>query len=116
MTDVDKVIYVDSDTVFVNKVSLVWKLFHEMNQSHLTAMVLEDLEPNKSVYSSEQVKIPYFGKQGTVEIALGAVGYKNVCRYSIISILEYNFINLQVHYKLYRSEFRNHVNESEENA
>lgn len=67
--DADKVIYVDTDAVFVNKVSLVWKLFHKMNRSHLTAMVLEDLEPNESVYSSGQVKIPYFGQQGRVRIS-----------------------------------------------
>lgn len=63
--DVDKVIYMDSDTVFVNEVKNMWQLFHRMNSSHLAAATWEDLEPNDSPYSDGRIKIPYYGKQGT---------------------------------------------------
>ncbi|CAG9789339.1 unnamed protein product [Diatraea saccharalis] len=60
---IDSMIYVDTDTLFLGPVDELWSFFLKFNSSHISAMALEDDNPNVSWYP-RFAKHPFYGKYG----------------------------------------------------
>ncbi|VVC91532.1 unnamed protein product, partial [Leptidea sinapis] len=60
---IDSMIYVDTDTLFLGPVEELWNKFSKFNQSQISAMTLEDDNPNVSWYP-RFAKHPFYGKFG----------------------------------------------------
>lgn len=60
---IDAMIYVDTDTLFLGPVEELWHYFTQFNSSQMSAMALEDDNPNVSWYP-RFAKHPFYGKFG----------------------------------------------------
>lgn len=60
---IDAMIYVDTDTLFLGPVDELWQTFARFNSSQISAMALEDDNPNVSWYP-RFAKHPFYGKYG----------------------------------------------------
>ncbi|KAJ8723890.1 hypothetical protein PYW07_007870 [Mythimna separata] len=60
---IDAMIYVDADTLFLGPVEELWQFFSQFNSSQISAMSLEDDNPNVSWYP-RFAKHPFYGKYG----------------------------------------------------
>ncbi|XP_047509946.1 glucoside xylosyltransferase 1 [Pieris napi] len=60
---VDAMLYVDTDTIFLGPPEQLWDLFSQFNAYQITAMSLEDDNPNVSWYP-RFAKHPFYGKYG----------------------------------------------------
>ncbi|CAH2094587.1 unnamed protein product [Euphydryas editha] len=60
---IDSMIYVDTDTLFLGPVDELWDAFRKFNDSQISAMTLEDDNPNVSWYP-RFAKHPFYGKYG----------------------------------------------------
>ncbi|XP_045453273.1 glucoside xylosyltransferase 1-like [Melitaea cinxia] len=60
---IDSMIYVDTDTLFLGPVDELWDAFGKFNESQISAMTLEDDNPNVSWYP-RFAKHPFYGKYG----------------------------------------------------
>lgn len=60
---IDAMIYVDTDTLFLGPVEELWNYFSLFNISQISAMTLEDDNPNVSWYP-RFAKHPFYGKYG----------------------------------------------------
>ncbi|XP_047536978.1 glucoside xylosyltransferase 1 isoform X1 [Vanessa atalanta] len=60
---IDSMIYVDTDTLFLGPADDLWKTFKKFNNSQISAMTLEDDNPNVSWYP-RFAKHPFYGKYG----------------------------------------------------
>lgn len=60
---IDAMIYVDADTLFLGPVEELWDTFTQFNISQMSAMALEDDNPNVSWYP-RFAKHPFYGKYG----------------------------------------------------
>lgn len=69
LNDVDKLLYVDTDVLFVNEVFDVWQHFHKMNSSQLAALTPEHEEPNVGWYN-RFARHPYYGELGNSVIII----------------------------------------------
>lgn len=63
LNDIDCILYVDTDTLFLSPVEDVWKHFQYMNSSQLAALAPEHEDPNIGWYN-RFAKHPYYGKLG----------------------------------------------------
>ncbi|XP_045776174.1 glucoside xylosyltransferase 1 [Maniola jurtina] len=63
ISHIDAMIYVDTDTLFLGPVEELWQAFTKMNRSQMSAMTLEDDNPNVSWYP-RFAKHPFYGKYG----------------------------------------------------
>lgn len=63
MENVDSVLYVDTDTLFLTPVENVWEHFHKFNASQMAALAPEHEDPNVGWYN-RFAKHPYYGKLG----------------------------------------------------
>ncbi|KAL0819616.1 hypothetical protein ABMA28_007698 [Loxostege sticticalis] len=63
LTHIDAMIYVDTDTLFLGPVDELWNFFSHFNSSQISAMTLEDDNPNISWYP-RFAKHPFYGKYG----------------------------------------------------
>lgn len=63
MPDIDSVVYLDTDTLFISPVENVWRYFHKFNTSQVAALTPEHEDPNVGWYNRFS-KHPYFGKLG----------------------------------------------------
>ncbi|KAK9881749.1 hypothetical protein WA026_017270 [Henosepilachna vigintioctopunctata] len=63
LKDVDSVLYMDTDTLFLTPVEKVWQFFHKMNSSHIAALAPEHEDPNVGWYN-RFARHPYYGKLG----------------------------------------------------
>ncbi|CAH0594271.1 unnamed protein product [Chrysodeixis includens] len=60
---IDAMIYVDTDTLFLGPVEELWQFFRKFNSIQISAMTLEDDNPNISWYP-RFAKHPFYGKYG----------------------------------------------------
>ncbi|XP_041969095.1 glucoside xylosyltransferase 1 [Aricia agestis] len=60
---IDTMIYVDTDTLFLGPAEVLWQKFTEFNSSQISAMALEDDNPNVSWYP-RFAKHPFYGQYG----------------------------------------------------
>ncbi|XP_026760574.1 glucoside xylosyltransferase 1 [Galleria mellonella] len=60
---IDSMIYVDTDTLFLGPVNELWSYFSRFNSSQISAVALEDDNPNVSWYP-RFAKHPFYGKYG----------------------------------------------------
>lgn len=60
---IDAMIYVDTDTLFLGPVEELWQFFTKFNSIQISAMTLEDDNPNISWYP-RFAKHPFYGKYG----------------------------------------------------
>ncbi|KAM3956547.1 glucoside xylosyltransferase 1 shams [Aphomia sociella] len=60
---IDSMIYVDTDTLFLGPADELWSYFNQFNSSQISAMALEDDNPNVSWYP-RFAKHPFYGKYG----------------------------------------------------
>nr|CAH7721530.1 unnamed protein product [Callosobruchus chinensis] len=63
LKDVDSILYMDSDTLFLTPVETVWEHFHKFNATQMAALVPEHEDPNVGWYN-RFAKHPYYGKLG----------------------------------------------------
>ncbi|XP_049877470.1 glucoside xylosyltransferase 1-like [Pectinophora gossypiella] len=63
MTHIDSLIYVDTDTLFLGPADELWSYFFKFNSSQISALALEDNNPNLSWYP-RFAKHPFYGKLG----------------------------------------------------
>ncbi|XP_072929851.1 glucoside xylosyltransferase 1 [Epargyreus clarus] len=63
ITHIDSMIYVDTDTLFLGPVDELWHSFSQFNSSQISAMTLEDDNPNVSWYP-RFAKHPFYGRYG----------------------------------------------------
>uniref|UniRef100_A0A3Q3EQS1 Glucoside xylosyltransferase 1 n=1 Tax=Labrus bergylta TaxID=56723 RepID=A0A3Q3EQS1_9LABR len=63
LTEVDSLIYVDTDILFLQPVEDIWSLLSKFNSSHLAAMAPEHEEPRIGWYN-RFARHPYYGKTG----------------------------------------------------
>ncbi|XP_028163603.1 glucoside xylosyltransferase 1 [Ostrinia furnacalis] len=63
LTHIDAMIYVDTDTLFLGPADEIWHFFSQFNSSQISAMTLEDDNPNISWYP-RFAKHPFYGKYG----------------------------------------------------
>lgn len=63
LTNVDSVLYLDTDTIFISPIQDVWKFFHQFNSTQVAALSPEHEDPNVGWYNRFS-KHPYFGKLG----------------------------------------------------
>lgn len=63
LTDVDSILYVDTDVLFMTPVETVWSHFGKMNSSQMVALAPEHEEPNVGWYN-RFARHPYYGPLG----------------------------------------------------
>lgn len=63
LKDIDSILYVDTDTLFLTPVEEVWKYFGKMNSSQMAAVAPEHEDPNVGWYN-RFARHPYYGKLG----------------------------------------------------
>lgn len=63
LKDVDSLLYVDTDILFLQPVEDIWDLLSQFNASHLAAMAPEHEEPRIGWYN-RFARHPYYGKTG----------------------------------------------------
>lgn len=63
LKDVDSLLYVDTDIIFLQPVEEIWALLSRFNSSHLAAMAAEHEEPRIGWYN-RFARHPYYGKTG----------------------------------------------------
>lgn len=63
MPEIDALIYLDTDTLFLSPVEDLWKHFYDFNTTQMAALALENEDPLISWYS-RFAKHPYYGKLG----------------------------------------------------
>jgi UDP-xylose:glucoside alpha-1,3-xylosyltransferase len=54
----------DTDTLFLTPVEIIWSYFYKMNSSQMAALAPEHEDPNVGWYN-RFAKHPYYGKLGT---------------------------------------------------
>lgn len=69
LTHIDSLIYVDTDTLFLSSIDLLWRNFNKFNASHMAALAFEHEDSNVSWYS-RFAKHPYYGKLGAYKTIL----------------------------------------------
>lgn len=63
MNDIDSVLYLDTDTLFISPVYDVWKYFRDFNSSQIAALSPEHEDANVGWYNRFS-RHPYYGKLG----------------------------------------------------
>ncbi|XP_025755484.1 glucoside xylosyltransferase 1 isoform X2 [Oreochromis niloticus] len=63
LKDVDSIVYVDSDILFLQPVDLLWRLLSDFNSSQLAAMAPEHEEPRIAWYN-RFARHPFYGRTG----------------------------------------------------
>lgn len=63
LKEVDSLLYVDTDIIFLQPVEEIWKLLSDFNSTHLAAMAPEHEEPRIGWYN-RFARHPYYGKTG----------------------------------------------------
>lgn len=61
--DIDAILYMDADTLFLTGAEAVWSHFNRMNSSQLAALAPEHEDPNVAWYN-RFARHPYYGKLG----------------------------------------------------
>lgn len=64
LSDVDAVIYLDTDILFFDYVDKLWNFFTEMDSMQFAAMAAEHEDPENAFYISAYNKIPFYGPLG----------------------------------------------------
>ena len=64
LEDVDSVLYLDSDTLFLTSPERIWTHFNLMNESQLVAASLHNEENTPGWYHSFSSRIPFYGNSG----------------------------------------------------
>lgn len=70
-------IYVDTDTIFLGPVDDLWGFFSHFNDTQISAMTLEDDNPNISWYP-RFAKHPFYGKYGTIIFSSIVLGKEKI--------------------------------------
>ena len=63
LSDVDALLYVDTDTLFLGPLEDIWRHFDLMNSSQMAALSPEHEDPNTGWYN-RFAKHPYYGQLG----------------------------------------------------
>lgn len=63
LTNVDSILYTDTDTLFLAPVEKVWEHFYKMNSSQMAALAPEHEDPNVGWYN-RYARHPFYGKLG----------------------------------------------------
>ena len=63
LPDVDELLYVDTDIVFLSPVEELWSYFKKLNSSHLAGMVMNSETPHVGFFV-EIAKHPYYSTTG----------------------------------------------------
>ena len=63
MHDVDRLLYVDTDVLFLRPVEDIWDFFHQFNSTHIAALAWEHEEGTAAWYS-RFARHPYYPPHG----------------------------------------------------
>lgn len=66
LTNVSNILYVDTDVIFLNELSDIWRHVRLMNSSQMAALAQEHEDPNIGWYS-RFARHPFYGKLGTMD-------------------------------------------------
>ena len=65
LSQVDSVLYVDTDTLFLSPLKFIWNHFSAMNSSQMAALAFEHEDPNTGWYN-RFAHHPFYGPYGKV--------------------------------------------------
>ena len=82
LPDVDSVLYMDSDSIFLTPPEMFWDQFNKMNSSQVIGIAQEDEIPGG--YYHEEYGIPYYGNYGT----LNSIRFRNLVTFLIQKMLK----------------------------
>ena len=68
LKEVDALLYLDTDTIFLTSPEKIWSHFNVMNESQLVAASLHNDEDTPGWYHSFSGRIPFYGNSGTKSI------------------------------------------------
>lgn len=66
MTNLDSVIYIDTDILFLTNVRNLWRFFRKFNSTQLAALTPEHEDPSMGWYN-RFARHPYYGSMGKSE-------------------------------------------------
>ena len=64
LTNVDSLLYVDTDVLFLSDVKFIWDKIGQFNQTHYAGMVAEQEKKTKMGWYEKNATYPYYGKFG----------------------------------------------------
>ena len=70
LEEVDSLLYMDTDTIFLTSPERIWPHFNQMNDSHLAAVSLQNEEDTPGWYHDFSSRIPFYGNSGKQFIQL----------------------------------------------
>jgi len=71
LKNIDSVIYVDTDTLFLSNARNLWRLFRKFNSTQLAALTPEHEDPSMGWYN-RFARHPYYGAMGTLRKETGS--------------------------------------------
>lgn len=75
MENIDSVLYVDTDTIFLASPTKVWDHFTKMSSAHLAALTPEH-EDSSTGWYNRFARHPYYGNLGTLDYFPGFLQFK----------------------------------------
>lgn len=63
LTNIDSVIYIDTDILFLSNVRNLWRFFRKFNSTQIAALAPEHEDPSIGWYNRFS-RHPYYGKMG----------------------------------------------------
>lgn len=91
-------IYVDTDTLFLGPADELWDIFSQFNSSHMSALALENDNPNVSWYT-RFAKHPFYGKYGERFLLYQILKLisKTIIRRTLLFLFLYLFISFHTY-------------------
>ena len=74
LEDIDSVLYLDTDNIFLASPESVWQHFNKMNDKQIAAVALEEEIPFTG-WHYQSSRTPFFGKTGTVPVPMATCHY-----------------------------------------
>ena len=65
LRNVDSILYVDADALFLTPPEYLWGFFNQMSNVQLAALTTEHEATSNFSYYNKVSKVPYFGKTGS---------------------------------------------------
>ena len=98
LPEIDSVLYMDTDSLFLTSPELVWDFFYQMNSSQIMAMAKVGEIPNVGPYNNKS-GLPFYGSTGILAT------WSNICLGKIYEPI-ISRIKIQIfffRYKLWRN-------------
>ena len=64
LPEIDSVLYMDTDSLFLTSPERIWDLFKQMNSSQIMALAKVGEIPNVGPYNNNKYNVPFYGTTG----------------------------------------------------